>query len=160
MIFEFFSGTGAPSLTDICVCGHSSLTHVDKACYLRPNCKCNWMRPIFEVLLSDNFLEPHENAPKGHALIKGVLAESELGRKVRLARTDLGKKPACHKCSRLTECLMPVHVNIGSKERVTDVSKGVMSRLWCRICVETDGGTYDQTIETAIRVGLLLDNPW
>lgn len=140
--------------SEICVCGHSWLGHSDKVCFWEPTCNCKWLRPLFLVDLPTNFFHDHDDSPMGHALIKGVLAQIEEGREVHLIDGDLGRKPSCHRCGRFTKALMPVLVNKRSRQRVKEVAKGIMSRLWCRDCVEKDGGTYDSTIELAITEGL------
>lgn len=143
-----------PSL--ICACGHPSWVHDNRICNPILNCRCKYMRPLLEVDLPTNFFNRHEDSLRGHALIKGVVDQWSEGREVHLANADLGKNPSCHKCGVPTPHLMPVLVNRNSRHRVKEVSKGIMTRLWCRKCVESDEGLYDSTIEIAIIRGLRL----
>jgi hypothetical protein len=141
-----------PSL--ICACGHPSWVHNNKACTLIPNCNCKYLRPFLEVDLPTNFFNFHDDSLRGHALIQGVLDQWREGREVHLANADLGKTPTCHRCGVRTACLMPVLVNKNSRQRVTEVRRGIMTRLWCRDCVVGDGGIYDSTIELVITEGM------
>lgn len=138
----------------ICVCGHPDWAHTNKVCDLKPNCSCKWIRPLFVVSLPVNFFQLHDDSLLGHALVKGVLSQFSQGKEVHLIARDLGRNPSCHRCAEFTASLMPVLVNKLSRQRVRGVAKGVMSRLWCRDCVEKSGGIYDSTIEIAITRGL------
>jgi hypothetical protein len=145
----------SPILVEICCCGHALKSHTLSACEgSRGTCRCMKIHPLLAVENASSFSNPHSSVGVGHALIQGILSHPAGAAEIQLSKRDLGKRPECYRCGRLTHALMPVLVNRHSVKAVSDVSRGRMTRLWCSECCELEEVPYSPILSEVIRAAL------
>ena len=139
----------------ICTCGHPSREHEARGCrFDKSNCNCIKFHSLFLVKNTECFYKTHMSTGIGHALIQALLNCKHDIESIELSDRDYGKQPECYRCGRFVSSLMPMLMDRHSSRAVTDVSKGRMTRLWCKDCCDREG------IEFFPHVAIMISNAW